>query len=81
MTPEQKQKHDMNSPAAMQQRQMQAQQQQQLLQFQHDERMKDQEQLGRAGAEVLRQSVEQSLTPQEVEGEPGNRGFGDVSTL
>jgi hypothetical protein len=77
MTPEEIAEHKANTPAAMQQKQIQAQQQQQLLQFQQEERMEDQKQLGKAGAEVLRQTTEHALTNQEVEGQPGNTGFGD----
>jgi hypothetical protein len=81
MTPEEKQKHDSNSPAALQQNQLAAQKQSQLAQFQHDEQMEDAKQLGKAGAEVLRQTTEHALTNQEVEGEPGNSGFGDTTAL
>jgi hypothetical protein len=81
MTPQEKQKHDANSPAALQARQLQAQQQQQLAQFQHEEQLEDQKQLGKAAAEVSRQTVEQSMTNEAVEGQPGNKGFGDVANL
>ena len=81
MTDEEKQKHDANSPAALQQNQLQAQKQSQLSQFQHDEQMEDAKQLGKAGAEVLRQTTEHALTNMEVEGEPGNTGFGDTAAL
>ena len=81
MTKEEKQKHDANSPAALQQNQLQAQKQSQLSQFQHDEQMEDAKQLGKAGAEVLRQTTEHALTNMEVEGEPGNTGFGDTAAL
>lgn len=81
MTPEEKQKHDANSPAALQQNQLAAQKQSEQAQFQHEEQLEDQKQLGKAGAEVLRQTTEHALTNQEVEGEPGNSGFGDVTAL
>ena len=81
MTNEEKQKHEANSPAALQQNQLQAQKQSQLSQFQHDEQMEDAKQLGKAGAEVLRQTTEHALTNMEVEGEPGNTGFGDTAAL
>jgi hypothetical protein len=81
MTPEEKQKHDANSPAALQQQQLQANQQNQLQQFQQEEKLEDQKQLGKAGAEVLRQTTEHALTSEEVEGQPGNTGFGDVTGL
>jgi hypothetical protein len=81
MTPEEKQKYDANSPAALQQNQLAAAKQNQTAQFQHDEQMEDQKQLGKAGAEVLRQSTEHALTNMAVEGEPGNTGFGDTTSL
>lgn len=81
MTPEEKQKHDANSPSALQARQLQAQNQAQVQQFQHEEQLEDQKQLGKAGAEVLRQTTEHALQNEEVEGEPGNTGFGDVTNL
>jgi hypothetical protein len=81
MTPQEKQKHDANSPAAMQARQMQAQQQAQLQQFQHEETLEDQKQMGKAAHEVQRQALEQATTNQSVEGEPGNKGFGDTTAL
>lgn len=81
MSPQQKQQHDANKPAAIAARQQQAQQQAQLLQFQHEEQLEDQKQLGKAGAEVLRQTTEHALQNEEVEGEPGNTGFGDITAL
>ena len=81
MTPQEKQKHDANSPAAMQARQLQAQQQQQLTQFQQEEQLESQKQLGKAGAEVMRQATERALTPMEVTGEPGNQGFGSDTEI
>ena len=43
--------------------------------------MEDQKQLGKAGNEVLRQSVEQATTPLEVQGEPGGTGFGSTQVI
>jgi hypothetical protein len=81
MTDEQKQKVQANSPAALQQQQIAAQKDSQLAQFQHDEKMENAKQMGKAGAEVLRQTTEHALTNLEVEGQPGNAGFGDVTAL
>ena len=81
MTPEEKKAHDDNSPANLQKNQLAAQQQTQLQQFQQEEKLEDQKQLGKAAAEVTRQVTEHALTNPEVEGEPGNTGFGDVTTL
>lgn len=81
MTPERKAKHDANSPAALQANQIKAQQQAQLEKFQHEETLEDQKQLGKAGAEVLRQTTEHALNSEELEGQPGNTGFGSTNTL
>jgi hypothetical protein len=81
MTPEEKQKHDANSPAALQQAQAQAGQQSQLQKFQQDKELEDQKQLGKAGAEVLRQSTQHALDSEMVNGTPGNTGFGSTTAL
>jgi len=81
MTPEEVQRHDANSPAAMQQRQLAAQSQQQEQKFEQDRTMEDQKQLGKAGAEVLRQSTQHALDSELEKGEPGNVGFGSETGL
>jgi hypothetical protein len=81
MTPQEKQKHDANSPAALQQNQLQAQQQMGLQKFQQQQTLEDQKQLGKAGAEVLRQSTQHALDSEEVNGVPGNTGFGSETGL
>lgn len=81
MTPQEKQRQEMNSPAAMQQRQLQAQQALQLQKFQQEQQLEDQEQMGKAAGEVNRQVVEHALQSESVEGEPGNTGFGDITNL
>ena len=81
MTPEEVQRHDVNSPAALQQRQLAGQQQMQLQKFQQDQQLEDQKQLGKAGAEVLRQSTQHALD-MEVTGEPSTKGgFGTTTSL
>ena len=79
MTAQEKQMHEANKPSALQAKQLQAQQAQQTQQFQHEERLEDMKQLGKAGAEVQRQATEAALTNEAVEGEPGSKGFGDVT--
>ena len=79
MSPEQKARRDANSPAALAQQQAQSAQQQQLAKFQQESQLEDQKQLGKAGAEVLRQVTEHALTSEEVEGQPGNTGFGSTT--
>lgn len=81
MTPNELQQHQANSPAAMQQNQLAAQKQNQLAQFQHEEQLEDQKQMGKAGAEVLRQATEHALTNEAVAGEPGTTGFGSEALL
>ncbi len=81
MTPEEVQRHDANSPAAMQQRQLATQSQQQEQKFEQDRTMEDQKQLGKAGAEVLRQSTQHALDSELEKGEPGNVGFGSETGL
>jgi hypothetical protein len=79
MTPEEKQKYDANTPSALQARQLRAQQQMQLQKFQQEQQLEDQRAMGKGANEVLRQATEKALTPEEVEGVPGNTGFGDTT--
>lgn len=81
MSDEQKQTYQQNKPAAIQQKQQQGQQALQTQKFQQEQLLEDQRSLGKAGAEVLRQSVEQAITPEEVQGEPGGTGFGSETGL
>ena len=81
MTPEQMATAKANTKAALMQMQLNAKQQSQTAQFQHEETMEDQKQLGKAGNEVLRQAVEQATTPEEVQGEPGGAGFGATDVI
>ena len=81
MTPEQMQTAKANTKAALLQMQLNAKQQSQTQQFEHEETLEDQKQLGKAGNEVLRQSVEQATTPEEVQGEPGGTGFGSTDVI
>ena len=81
MTPEQMQTAKSNTKAALMQMQLNAKQQSQAAQFQHEETLEDQKQLGKAGNEVLRQAVEQATTPEEVGGEPGPVGFGSTDVI
>jgi hypothetical protein len=80
MTPQEKQKHDANSPAALQQNQIKASQMSQQAQFEHEEKIEDQKQLGKAGNEAYRAAIEHSTAPPE-EGEPVTQGFGSETVL
>jgi hypothetical protein len=81
MTPEEKQHYIQNSPAAIQAKQLQAQQQMQLQKFQAEQQQQNSEQFGKATNEVLRAAVEKAITPEEIEGTPGNSGFGSETSL
>jgi hypothetical protein len=81
MTPQEKQRAQANSPAALQQQKLAAANQMQLQQFQQEERLEDQKQLGKAGAEVIRQTTEHALNSEEVNGEPGSTGFGSDNQI
>lgn len=80
MTAEEKQKHDANSPAALQQNQIKANQQSQQAQFEHEEKLEDQKQLGKAGNEAYRAAIEHSTAPPEM-GQPVTQGFGSETVL
>ncbi|VVB52836.1 Uncharacterised protein [uncultured archaeon] len=78
MTDQEAQRYEQNSPAALQAQQIQAQQQAQTQKFQQDKELEDQKQLGKAGAEVLRQATEHSLAGEM--GEPTKQGFGSQTS-
>src|SRR6266704_1482517 len=80
MTPEEKQKHDANSPAALQASQAQAAQRMGVQKFQQEQQLEDQKQLGKAGNEGFRAAIEKATDP-ELLGEPTTRGFGSQTTL
>lgn len=81
MTPEQQQKYDANSPAALQQAQAKSALNAQQQKFAQEEQIEDQKQLGKAGAEVLRSATEHALNSEVTQGQPGNQGFGSTTTL
>lgn len=81
MTPQERQQHQANSPAALQQAQAASAKQAQLAQFQHEEQMEQEKQLGKAGNEAYRAAINQATQPELVTGEPGGQGFGSVTTL
>lgn len=80
MTPEEIQRYDQNTPAALQQQQLAAQQAQAQEKFKQEQTLEDQRQLGKAGAQVLRSATEHAMQS-EVTGEPSNQGFGSVTTV
>ena len=82
MTQEEAGRYEQNSPAAMQQKQLQAQQAMQQQKFQQDQTLEDQKQLGKAGAEALRSATEHSLG-METAGQPSEspESFGSTTTI
>jgi hypothetical protein len=82
MTPEQVQRYEANSPAAMQAQQIKGQQAMQQQKFQQDQVLEDQKTLGKAGAEALRAATEHSLNMEE-QGQPSNNpeSFGSETSL
>lgn len=76
MQPEEAQRAQANSPAAIAQMKLQAAQAQQASQYQAKAQLADQEGWIKAGNQVLRTTIEKSAEPYEVSGSPGNEGFG-----
>jgi hypothetical protein len=81
MTDAQKQQHQANSPAAIQAQRAKQEQAAAVQKFQQQQTLQQEEQLGRAGAEAIRQTTEAALNPVEVSGEGGNVGFGATEGL
>lgn len=79
MTPEEKQKHDANSPAALQAAQSKSAQEMSLAKFQQEQTLENQKQLGKAGNEGYRAAIEHATDP-TLQGEPVTHGFGSVTT-
>jgi hypothetical protein len=75
MTPEEKQKHDANSPAALQQAQAASAQQQQKAQFEHETQLENMKQLGKAGNEAFRGAIAHATEP-PLQGQETTQGFG-----
>lgn len=80
MTPEEKQKHDANSPAALQQAQAASAMKAQQMKFEQEKTLEDQRQLGKAGNEGYRAAIEKATGPALL-GEPTTSGFGSSTTL
>ncbi len=77
MTPDEKKKHDANSPAALQAQQIQANQQATKAKFEQEQTLENQKQLGKAGNEAFRTSIEKSTQPAMMgTGPEQSQGFG-----
>jgi len=81
MTDDEKQRHQANSPAAMQQAQAKAAQQQQQAKFEQEQTLENQKQLGKAGNEAFRSSIEKSTSPELSGGPDQTQGFGSTTAL
>jgi hypothetical protein len=82
MTPEEKQKHDANSPAALQAAQQKSAADMQQAKFQQEQTIENQKQLGKAGNEAFRASIEKSTAPQLTgTGPQQTQGFGATTAL
>jgi hypothetical protein len=81
MTPQEQQKHDANSPAALQAAQAKAAQAASVQKFQQEQQLEDQKQLGKAGNEAYRSALEHATQSELTQGEPGNVGFGSTTAL
>lgn len=76
MTPQEDQRWQMTTPAGAAAAQSRAKSQLMGQKFQQDQDLLDQSNIARAGREVLRQAMEQSAIPEEVQGQAGGTGFG-----
>jgi len=76
MTPEEKQQALQNQPGAIAAKQSQTQQAMLQAKLQNTQELAEQNNMARAANEVLRRSFETAATPEAIEGQPGNTGFG-----
>ena len=76
MTPQEQQRAQQNSPAALQAQKGQQAQQSQIAQFQQQEKLQDEQAMGRGANEAIRQMVDHALQPSE----PAGGGFGTELT-
>ena len=80
MTPEEKAKHDANSPAALQKAQQDAQEKMGQQNFEREQTLENQKQLGKAGNEGFRAAIEHATDP-PLQGQDSTQGFGSTTTL
>jgi hypothetical protein len=81
MTEDEKKKHDANSPAAMQAAQQKSALDMQAQKFGQEQTMENQKQLGKAGNEAFRASIEKSTQPAMMGGPDQTQGFGATTAL
>jgi hypothetical protein len=80
MTDEEKQRHQANSPAALQANQQAAQAKMAQAKFEQEQTMENQKQLGKAGNEGFRAAIEHATDP-EMQGQETTQGFGSTTAL
>jgi len=80
MTPEEAQRHQANSPAALQQAQAASAAQMQKANFEHEQQIENQKQLGKAGNEAFRAAINKATQP-ELIGQNTTSGFGSTTAL
>lgn len=78
MSPEDMKRWQSMQPGAKAQVQLQGKAQLQDQKFQQEQQLRDQDNFGRAGREILRSAIEKSGESEAVTGNPGNQGFGDT---
>lgn len=76
MTPEDQQRWQQTQVAAQQNSKAASQSKLAQQEFNNKTQLVDQENMARAGREVLRVALEKAATPEALTGEPGNTGFG-----
>lgn len=82
MTDEEKKKQEANSPAALQAAQAQSAQAMQTQKFKQEQTLENQKQLGKAGNEAVRASIEKSTSPEYLGNGPEQvQGFGSTTAL
>jgi hypothetical protein len=80
MTPDEQQRHQANSPAALQQAQAASAQKMAAAKFAQEQQIENQKQLGKAGNEAFRTAINKATTP-ELEGQDTTTGFGSTTAL
>jgi hypothetical protein len=80
MTDEEKQRHQANSPAALQANQQAAQAKMAQAKFAQEQTMENQKQLGKAGNEGFRAAIEHATDP-EMQGQETTQGYGSTTSI
>ena len=80
MTDDEKGKYQANSPAALAQQQAKNAQAMQDQKFKQEQTLENQKQLGKAGNEAVRASIEKATAP-ALDGSPQTQGFGSTTAL